>query len=170
MAWCKYKWLILRRYFQFEPIFIKKCRKSLSIYFSYQSQVIHRQKKLKTSEYLPSGIYLWLPKMLLPEMIKKWETVILNLFFEDGNKLKIEPSESHLHYFRPSSSSFADKLKSLGRLMDFLWSGVLVLNDFFRTFVRGGRARTSKEMDGTLKIDHDYPCKGGILQKRSRSP
>ena len=36
--------------------------------------------------------------------------------------------------------------------MDFLWSGVLVLNDFFRTFVRGGRARTSKEMDETLKI------------------
>ena len=96
--------------------------------------------------------------------------MILNLFFEDGNKLKIEPSESHLHYFRPSSSSFADKLKSLGRLMDFLWSGVLVLNDFFRTFVRGGRARTSKEMDGTLKIDRDYPCKGGILQKRSPSP
>ena len=39
--------------------------------------------------------------------------------------------------------------------MDFLWSGVLVLNDFFRTFVRRGRAKTSKEMDGTLKIDHD---------------
>ena len=53
--------------------------------------------------------------------------------------------------------------------MDFLWSGVLVLNDFFRTFVRRGRARTSEEIDGTLKIDHDYPCKEESFKKKSKS-
>ena len=53
--------------------------------------------------------------------------------------------------------------------MDSLWSGVLVLNDFFRTFVRGGRARTSKEMDGTLKIGHDYPCAEDSFKTKSKS-
>ena len=48
--------------------------------------------------------------------------------------------------------SFADKLKILGRLMDYLWLGVLVLNDFFRTFVRGVGQRLLKKWTEYSKL------------------